>query len=134
VLAAGAAGAVGALAGCGNPGRAPDGQPGDGDGGPTTVASTADVPVGGGLIAAGVGVVVTQPAGGDFRGFSATCTHQGCTVAEVRDGTINCFCHGSRYSIEDGSVVRAALGLTPDQQRPLPAVEITVDGGSVTVP
>ncbi|MDZ7915043.1 MAG: Rieske (2Fe-2S) protein [Rhodococcus sp. (in: high G+C Gram-positive bacteria)] len=48
---------------------------------------------------------MTQPGEGLFRAFSAVCTHQGCTVAEIKDGTINCPCHGSKYSIFDGSVV-----------------------------
>ena len=33
------------------------------------------------------------------------CTHRGCLVATVADGTINCTCHGSKFSIDDGSVV-----------------------------
>jgi Rieske Fe-S protein len=78
-------------------------------------------------------VVVTQPTSGDFRGFSANCTHQGCRVAEVDGGTINCFCHGSRFSIEDGAVVQAALGLNPDQQAPLPEVGISVEGDTVVL-
>ena len=49
-------------------------------------------------------VVVTQPTAGDFKCFTAVCTHQGCIVATVSDGTINCACHGSQYSIEDGDV------------------------------
>lgn len=52
------------------------------------IAKTADVPVGSGVI---VGeVVVTQATAGDFKGFSSTCTHAGCAVNEVVDGTINC--------------------------------------------
>jgi Rieske Fe-S protein len=68
------------------------------------LATVQDVPVGGGVVVASQDVVVTQPTKGQFRGFSATCTHRGCTVAGVADGTINCPCHGSMYSTEDGSV------------------------------
>jgi Rieske Fe-S protein len=132
VLAAGSIGAAAALAGCAVYGRQP--KPPGGDNGKTPVVSTADVPVGGGVIKADLRVVVTQPTSGDFRGFSSTCTHQGCTVASVEGGTINCPCHGSRYSIEDGSVVQAAQGLSPEQQDPLPAVGISVDGGTITLP
>ena len=64
------------------------------------------VPVGGGVILADEQVVITQPQEGVFQAFSAVCTHQGCVVSEVSDGTINCPCHGSRYSIVDGSVVQ----------------------------
>jgi Rieske Fe-S protein len=89
------------------------------------------VEVGGGIILGDQGVVLTQPSSGEFKGFSATCTHQGCTVSSISDGTINCPCHGSRFSIEDGSVVQAASGLTTDTQAPLPEVPINVDGDSI---
>ncbi len=74
-------------------------------GGGEVIASTDDVPEGGGLIVEDAEVVVTQPKAGTFLGFSSTCTHQGCQVTTVADGTINCPCHGSTFSIEDGSVV-----------------------------
>lgn len=65
----------------------------------------ADVPVGGGTILPDDLVVVTQPSEGEFKAFTAICTHQKCPVTEIADGEIKCPCHGSRYSIEDGSVV-----------------------------
>lgn len=74
-------------------------------GGGAVVASTDDVPEGGGFIVEEAEVVITQPKAGTFLGFSSICTHQGCQVAEVADGSINCPCHGSKFSIEDGSVV-----------------------------
>jgi Rieske Fe-S protein len=142
VLAAGSVGTAALLMGCAVYGRQPppppppggDTEGGGGDGESTPVVAAADVPLGGGVIAADLGVVVTQPSDGQFRGFSAICTHQGCTVASVEGGTINCPCHGSRFSIEDGSVVQAAQGLSPDQQSPLPEVGITVDGDTVSLP
>jgi len=87
---------------------------------------TSDVPVGGGKIYADQRIVVTQPTSGEFKGFSAVCTHQGCLVANVDDGTINCTCHGSRFSIEDGTVQG---GPAPS---PLSAVPVEVDGGEIT--
>ena len=84
------------------------------------------VPVGGGEIFADAQVVVTQPTKGDFRGFSSICTHQGCPVTSISNGTINCSCHGSQFSIKDGSV---QAGPAP---RPLPAVKVTVAGGKIT--
>jgi len=150
VLAAGATGVAGVLAGCQVYGReaapppAPPppaagggdagggGQDGEGSGG-TPVASTADVEVGGGLILADQNLVVTQPTAGDFKGFSATCTHLGCKVESIADGVIQCPCHNSEYSIVDGSVVRAADGLTPDQQAPLPPAAIAVEGENIVL-
>ncbi|GGR78097.1 hypothetical protein GCM10010269_16640 [Streptomyces humidus] len=91
------------------------------------LAKTADIPVGGGRIFADRKVVVTQPAKGDFKAFSAICTHLGCTVGSVADGIIHCPCHGSEFRITDGSV---AGGPAP---RPLPAEKITVERGSISL-
>ena len=65
------------------------------------IAKTADVPVGSGVIVGDT--VITQPTAGQFRGFCATCTHMGCHLTEVREGTINCPCHGSKFHL-DGTV------------------------------
>jgi Rieske Fe-S protein len=134
ILVAGAGGAAAILAGCTVYGRdepAAADDPGPTEGTTGGLLSTAEVEVGGGVIVAAEDVVVTQPTSGEFKGFSATCTHQGCTVASVENGTINCPCHGSRFSVEDGSVVQAASGLSADQQAPLPEVAITVDGDTI---
>lgn len=86
------------------------------------IAKTADVPVGSGVIVDKV--VVTQPTAGVFKGFSATCTHAGCTVNKIADGTIDCPCHGSKYNL-DGSVAHGPA------QKPLPAENITVQGDDI---
>jgi len=64
----------------------------------------AEIPVGGGRVFEALKVVVTQPTSGDFKAFSAVCTHQACTVAEVADGVITCPCHGSQFDIATGEV------------------------------
>src|SRR4051794_27444646 len=79
------------------------GSTGSAGGGAGEIASTSDIEVGGGTIFADEQVVITQPSEGTFKGFNTTCTHQGCQVAEVSDGLIHCPCHGSTFSIEDGS-------------------------------
>ncbi|MFB7293483.1 Rieske (2Fe-2S) protein, partial [Actinacidiphila glaucinigra] len=63
------------------------------------LVKAADVPVGGGTVIADKKVVVTQPTAGEFKAFSAVCTHEGCLVNTVSDGTINCPCHGSKIRI-----------------------------------
>lgn len=85
----------------------------------------ADIPVGGGKIFKTEGVVVTQPAAGTFKAFSATCTHQGCTVTSVKDGTIVCGCHNSVFDIADGAVRSGPA------RQPLPAKAISVEGDAV---
>lgn len=91
------------------------------------LGKTEDIPVGGGKIFAPNEVVVTQPTKGTFKAFSSICTHLGCPVASVSNGTINCDCHGSKYAIADGSVVN---GPAP---KPLPPKQITVSGDSITL-
>lgn len=93
----------------------------------SALASTSEVPEGGGLILAGEGVVITQPSSGTFEGFSSTCTHAGCPLDNVSDGTINCICHGSRFSIEDGSVVNGPAST------PLPKKPLVVKGSEISL-
>lgn len=69
------------------------------------LVAAADVPVGGGVVVHPRSVVVTQPESGTFRGFDMHCTHRGCPVDSVADGSIRCPCHGSLFSVVDGSVV-----------------------------
>jgi Rieske Fe-S protein len=138
LLGAGAIGAAGVLAACGSDGPAPSSPPPAGGGAtpapqPATEGTgggaiqTSDIPVGGGKIYADARVVVTQPAAGSFKAFSATCTHMACTVADVSDGKIKCPCHGSQYNIADGSVAQGPA------TRPLPPKMVTVNGSTLTV-
>ena len=89
------------------------------------LVATAKVPVNGGVILDGPKIVVTQPAAGTFKAFTAICTHQNCTVGAVKDGVITCFCHGSTYSAADGSVENGPA------TRPLDAIAVTVDGDQI---
>ena len=107
----------------GSPSESPSGKASAGG----ALGAAADVPVGGGVVYKDEKVVVTQPAEGEFKGFSAICTHQGCPVASVADGVIMCPCHGSAFSIEDGSVQGGPA------TKPLGAVEVTVKGGEITL-
>jgi Rieske Fe-S protein len=95
--------------------------------GPGTVVGPAtDVPVGTGKVFTQYEIVVTQPAAGQFRGFSTECTHAGCQVVAVVDQLIQCPCHGSRYHL-DGSVAHGPA------TRPLEGREITVTDGRITL-
>jgi Rieske Fe-S protein len=88
------------------------------------ITKTTDVPVGSGVIVDEI--VVTQPTAGVFKGFSATCTHKGCTVDKVADGTIDCPCHGSKFNL-DGSVAKGPA------DKPLEAQAVTVQGDSIVL-
>ena len=91
----------------------------------TVLASTSEVPVNGCAVFAAQKVVVTQPTEGDFKAFSSVCTHQGCAVSPSTDGEIPCNCHGSRFSLEDGSVLNGPA------TSPLPEVKIAVKGDNI---
>ncbi|MFD4903321.1 Rieske (2Fe-2S) protein [Streptomyces sp. NPDC058411] len=122
VLSAGAAALV---TGCGSSGGGGGGESSPPASGGGELTRTSEIPVGGGTIFEDRKVVVTQPAAGEFKAFSAVCTHAGCIVSSVADGTIDCACHGSRFSVEDGAVEQGPA------TRPLPAERITVEGGSI---
>lgn len=118
LLASGAAIAAAALVGCSNEANPTD-----------LVAVTVpkvDVPVGGGVVHAEAGVVITQPQEGTFLGFSSVCTHQGCDVREVRADGIYCACHGSLFSITDGSPTEGPASA------PLRLVDLVDDGDSLS--
>jgi Rieske Fe-S protein len=125
MLAVSAAVVVGGatLAACGDDGG--DKSPAASGGGAKALGKTTDIPVGGGKVFGDQGIVVTQPEAGTFKGFSSTCTHQGCTVSRVADGLIECPCHGSAFAIADGAV---KAGPAP---KPLPAKQITVTGDQI---
>jgi Rieske Fe-S protein len=146
VLAAGAVGTVGLVAACGS-----DDDSGDsastssgsttatsaapsasasadsGSSGSNALASTSDIPVGSGKIFQDEKVVITQPAEGDFKAFSAVCTHQGCLVSKIDSSAITCTCHQSTFSLEDGSVLGGPA------KSALPAANITVKGTDITL-
>jgi Rieske Fe-S protein len=92
---------------------------------PAALASTSQVPVGGGTILNAKKIVITQPQSGTFKAFTAVCTHAGCTVGSVSGGTINCPCHGSKFNIANGAVVNGPAA------SPLAPVNIQVQGTSI---
>ncbi|MGP4001293.1 Rieske (2Fe-2S) protein [Streptomyces sp. 8N706] len=144
IAAAGAAGLTTALTACGESGgekeegpakdvSAPEaggdggsgGEGGSGGAGGAVLAKTSDIPEGGGMVFKDQKVVVTQPTAGEFKAFSAICTHQGCPVKDIKGDVINCPCHNSNFSVTDGSVKSGPA------KKPLPPAKITVDGDSI---
>ncbi len=91
------------------------------------LAKTADIPVGGGTIFKDQKIVITQPTEGQFKAFSANCTHKGCAVTSVENGMIDCPCHGSKFKIEDGSVAQGPA------TEALPAQQIKVEGDQISL-
>jgi Rieske Fe-S protein len=119
---AGAAGTASASAGGSATGStAPGGASSTG----TLLGLVTDIPVGGGMVFTSEKVVVTQPTKGEFRAFSAVCTHVGCLCNKVANGTIDCPCHGSEFKITNGAVV------TGPAPAPLPPRTISVSDGKI---
>jgi Rieske Fe-S protein len=91
----------------------------------TVLGRAAQVPVGGGVVFTAQRVVVTQPVQGQYKAFSAICTHVGCLCDAVSGGTIKCPCHGSTFAIATGAVVSGPAAA------PLPARTIAVTDGDI---
>ena len=133
----GLAGLAGPLAGCsGGSASTPNatasssgaaGGSGQAAGRGGALTSTGAIPVGGGKIFVSERVVVTQASRGQFKGFSAVCTHMQCIVDQIANGTINCPCHGSKFSITDGHVV---AGPAPS---PLPAQSLKIQSDQISL-
>ncbi|GAA3421605.1 Rieske (2Fe-2S) protein [Streptosporangium vulgare] len=98
-----------------------------GGSGANALAKTADIPEGGGKVFKDEKIVVVQPTAGEFKAFSSVCTHQGCDVDKIADGTIDCPCHGSKFKITDGSVANGPA------TEPLEEKSIKVDGDSIVL-
>ncbi|MEV0147434.1 MULTISPECIES: Rieske (2Fe-2S) protein [unclassified Nonomuraea] len=114
----------------GAPSTSGSGQPSAGSTGSSAggaLAKTADIPVGGGTVFKEQKIVVTQPTAGQFKAFSAICTHKGCTVNKVADGLIDCPCHGSKFKVQDGAVADGPA------TEPLPEKQIKVEGDQITL-
>ncbi|AGL15648.1 Rieske (2Fe-2S) iron-sulfur domain-containing protein [Actinoplanes sp. N902-109] len=92
-------------------------------GGGATLAKVADIPEGGGIIKGDY--VITQPQSGTFKAFSKICTHQGCPVNKVDGDQISCPCHGSTFSIADGSPTGGPA------TKALPETKVKVDGKNI---
>lgn len=130
-VAAGAA-ATGLVA-CGSDDDAGGGSSDDsgskaGGGGSEQVSvEKSKVPVGGGFVDEKAKVVVTQPKSGEFKAFSAVCTHEGCTVDQVKSNVIECPCHNSKFDGTTGEVTDGPA------EKALPAKKVKADGEQLTV-
>ncbi|MFD3543462.1 ubiquinol-cytochrome c reductase iron-sulfur subunit [Streptomyces sp. NPDC058662] len=91
------------------------------------LAKAADVPVGGGTVLKEEKLVITQPTAGNYRCFSAVCTHTGCLVNKVENGSIDCPCHGSKFKDTDGAVEKGPA------TRALAEKKIKVTDGTISL-
>lgn len=89
------------------------------------LAKLDDVPAGGGIVLADQKLVVTRDAAGKAAAFTAVCTHSGCIVQNVANGTINCGCHGSKFDAGTGAVVNGPA------QQPLAGLPVVQRDGAI---
>ncbi|WP_217209627.1 Rieske (2Fe-2S) protein [Streptomyces sp. AC550_RSS872] len=125
--ASGSATEQGAPAGGGASTEAGGGSSTEAGGGGAALAKTADIPEGSGKVFSDEKVVVSQPTAGDYKAFSTICTHQNCPMTDLKEDTLSCACHGSQFSVLDGSVKKGPA------TQPLAAKEISVAGDSITL-
>jgi nitrite reductase/ring-hydroxylating ferredoxin subunit len=75
-----------------------------------------------------VGFVVND--GGNLRGLSGVCTHQGCLLKHNQaDGRLDCPCHRAAFTL-DGDVLYQQF---PGTLAPLPSVDVRDHNGNVEV-
>ncbi|MBO0653144.1 Rieske (2Fe-2S) protein [Streptomyces triculaminicus] len=92
---------------------------------PVDLGAKGEVPVGGARLYREQKLVVAQTAEGEYKAFSAVCTHAGCVVDKVEDGKVTCPCHGSVFDAATGKVLQGPAGA------PLPSVPVKADGGKL---
>jgi cytochrome b6-f complex iron-sulfur subunit len=92
------------------------------------VGSTADVEPGGTKVVRfnKEPVILVHMPSGQFRAFSARCTHLGCVVQfqNSAEPHFECNCHGSQFDIYGKNTIGPA-------SRPLPPFRVNVEGTSV---
>lgn len=93
----------------------------------TLLADVSQIPVGEGKIFAAEKVVVTQPVKGEFKAFSAVCTHVGCILDKVEGGKIYCPCHGAVFNVSNGVPVAGPTSVA------LPAKKIALEGDKIVL-
>ncbi|MFI7243997.1 Rieske (2Fe-2S) protein [Streptomyces qinglanensis] len=92
---------------------------------PVELGDAEAVPVGGAKLYAEQKVLVAQPEKGDFKGFSAICTHQGSVLGEIDGEVAVCPLHGSRFHVDSGKVAQGPA------TEALPAVPVKVEQGKL---
>ncbi|MEV6953474.1 Rieske (2Fe-2S) protein [Streptomyces sp. NPDC051183] len=121
---AGAAGAGLTLAACSTETNSGNGSPAV-PAEPVELGAATGVPVGGAKLFRERKLVVSCKEAGQYKAFSAQCTHAGCVLDKIVEGEGNCPCHGSRFDVTTGKVLR---GPATD---PLPEVPVKVEGGKL---
>ncbi|MFG2431219.1 Rieske (2Fe-2S) protein [Streptomyces sp. NPDC048590] len=92
---------------------------------PVELGPADEVPVGGAKLFREQRLVVSCPAAGQYKAFSAQCTHAGCVLDKVEGTEGNCPCHGSRFDVTTGKAVQGPATV------PLPSVPLKLENGKL---
>lgn len=106
-----------ALTGCETREAEPHQQPTE----PVGLGPADEVPVGGAQLYRDEKVLVCRPEDGDYRAYSAVCTHAGCVLSGLRDDVAVCSCHGSTFDPATGAVLQGPA------EEPLHPMELEID-------
>jgi 3-phenylpropionate/trans-cinnamate dioxygenase ferredoxin subunit len=77
---------------------------------------------------AGTKVALTR-VDGRVHAFDDTCTHLGCSLAggEVKSSVVTCPCHGSRFDVTSGAVLRGPA------RQPVRSRKVVIEGDDLLV-
>ncbi|WP_184569071.1 Rieske (2Fe-2S) protein [Streptomyces zagrosensis] len=92
---------------------------------PVHLGSADEVPVGEAKLYRNDRLLVAQPVKGEFKAYSAVCTHKGCVLRKIEDGEAKCACHGSMFDPATGEVLDGPAG------EPLLSVPVRLEGGKL---
>ncbi|WP_189537388.1 Rieske (2Fe-2S) protein [Streptomyces roseolilacinus] len=90
---------------------------------PVDLGAATEVPVGGARLYREQRLLVHRPAPGEYKAFSAQCTHAGCVLDRIEENEGNCPCHRSRFDVTTGRVLKGPATV------PLPEVPVVVRDG-----
>ncbi|MDI3404829.1 Rieske (2Fe-2S) protein [Streptomyces cavernicola] len=92
---------------------------------PVDLGDAEAVPVGGVKLYREQRLLVTRSADGEYKAFSAQCTHAGCVLDKIEKDEGNCPCHGSRFDIRTGEALKGPATV------PLPKVPVKAENGKL---
>lgn len=92
---------------------------------PVALGAPDEIPVGGAKLYREQRLLVHCPAKGEYKAFSAQCTHAGCVLDKIEDNEGNCPCHGSRFDVTTGKALQGPATV------PLPEVPVRVENGKL---
>ncbi|UOE45162.1 non-heme iron oxygenase ferredoxin subunit [Agromyces larvae] len=77
----------------------------------------------------GVPIAVVKDAAGEVFAIGDTCTHGDISLSEgfVEDDTLECWAHGSKFSLKTGKP------LTLPAYEPVPVYRVDIEGGDVLI-